>query len=110
MCRQIARPGGMKKDQVLEIMLDMEGTNTDGFGYGYVKDGNFISKKTSMSLTNILKKKSKNDFFGDAFSHNGWVLFHLRRASRGAVCINNSHPFISEKNLFCHNGTLNSDR
>lgn len=108
MCRMIAAPPGMKQGDVLDILLDMECQNKDGFGYGYVdaKTKNFVSKKSVMSLSEILSKKSKDDFFGNCFKHNGWVIFHMRKASRGAVNILNSHPFIGKNHIFCHNGTF----
>lgn len=105
----IAAPPGMKKGDILDTLLDMEGQNKDGFGFGFLdKNKKFQIKKTSMSLSEVLKKKSHADFFGKCFNHDGWVLFHMRKASRGAVCINNAHPFISKDTLFCHNGTLPS--
>lgn len=106
MCRQFAAPPGMKRGDILDILLDNEGSKTgDGFGLGYVKNGKFLVKKTVMPLSEILKKKSKDEFFGDCFKNDGWTLYHSRKASSNSdIKHNNCHPFIGDNNVFCHNG------
>lgn len=108
MCRLFAAPPGMKKGDVLDILQDMEGhRNTDGFGYGFVKNGEFFLRKTHHSLSKVLKKKKHKDFFHGCFDHDGWVLFHLRAASVGAVEVKNAHPFVINNNILgVHNGTF----
>lgn len=110
MCRQAAFiVNQFKKNDILDLLLDMEGSKTgDGMGYCYVVDNKFIYKKTSSSLSDILKKKSKLEWFGDCFNHNSWVVFHSRKASPGggAICSFNAHPFIGRDNAFVHNGFL----
>lgn len=108
MCRQAAFVvKNFKRNDILDILLDMEGPKTgDGFGFCFVKDGKFVSKKTSQTLSDVLKKKHKQDWFKEAFSHDSWVIFHSRNASPGGggVCSVNAHPFIGQSNALVHNG------
>ena len=61
MCRMAAFVAKeFKKNDILDMLLDMEGARTgDGVGYALVSEGKFIYKKTTLSLTEILKKKIK---------------------------------------------------
>jgi glutamine amidotransferase len=34
------------------------------------------------------------------------LLAHMRKASEGSRCVENSHPFICNEWIFCHNGTI----
>ena len=110
MCRMAAFVAKeFKKNDILDMLLDMEGARTgDGVGYALVSEGKFIYKKTTLSLTEILKKKSKSEWFGDCFNHNSWVIFHSRKASPGGggICSVNAHPFMGRDNAFMHNGLL----
>jgi len=103
-------PSHMSKNDILDMLIDLQGgkKNSEGFGYGYVKEGKFVYNKTHLSLEEILKHKNKKNFFGNCFNHNSWVLFHLRAASRGGVCAVNSHPHEVGNWLICHNGTAKS--
>ena len=109
MCRLAVFPVNLiSKGDILDILQDMEGVRTGhGFGYGFVREDQFISRKTSLPLSEILKKKSYKDFFGDCFNHDGLVMFHSRKASHGEVSYRNCHPFESKNYLFMHNGSFN---
>lgn len=108
MCRQAAffMPT-MSKADILDILMDMQKgkKNDDGFGFGYVKNGHFVYNKTTLSLEEVLKRKSKKDFFRDCFKHDSWAIFHLRAASVGCIHTGNSHPHEVENFLVTHNGT-----
>lgn len=104
MCRLIAVPPNTKQDQFIELMSELERGNRHGFGVGFVEDKKFVVKKTSLSLTEILK--TKKDFLDDVFPNKSWVLGHCRYATRGAICAKNSHPFTGEKMMLVHNGTF----
>lgn len=109
MCRQIAAiPTHFSKNDLLDLLQDMEGYRTgDGFGFGFVLNGEFHIKKSILTLGDILKRKGVyKDFFGDVFDHNSWVIFHHRKVSVGAACRKNNHPFICDNFMGCHNGTL----
>lgn len=106
MCRLMAACPGMKRNDVLDLIQDMLGTNTDGFGFGYLGDkGEFVIQKTNLSLEESLKKKSSKNFI--SWPEDRWVIFHIRRASVGAVCYRNAHPFlINNQFIGCHNGSF----
>ena len=102
MCRQLSISPGTKRNEALEILLEMESGNSDGFGYGYVQDGKFSIFKSPLSLSSLLKRKVP------ILSHlphsNGYTIAHLRARSCGEVSKANSHPFETDKYLICHNG------
>lgn len=107
----MAVPPGMKRNEAMDLMQDMIGTNPgnrDGFGFGYLGDkGEFIVKKTCLGLDEVLKKKSAKDFIN--WPEDRWVIAHIRRASVGAVCDRNAHPFIINNQFIgCHNGSYKS--
>lgn len=105
MCRLMAVPPQMSRGDVLDILLDMETRNTDGFGFAYVKDKKFIANKTRNSLSKSLKKKGKDNIFASfPEQRKGWAILHLRAASQGDVSTRNAHPFLSENYAFVHNG------
>lgn len=110
MCRLASFiPSEMSKDDILSLLIDMQGQNLDGFGFGYLHNDKFLVKKTHLSLTEVLTKKSKWDFFGDCFKHNSHVIFHLRKSSCGPITTNSAHPFIINNQFIgCHNGSYKS--
>ena len=96
---------GVTREDALDILLDMEDSNTDGFGFGYVVNGQFHGQKWKKSLTKVLRDKRNKVFEhlkdGD---FSGWTLAHVRAASKGIICKANSHPFVVGNYLGVHNG------
>lgn len=108
MCRLMAVPAQMKRGDVLDILLDMESRNTDGFGFAYTQDGHFVLNKTAASLTESLKRKSSKYNIWNNFPNKrkGWTIFHMRAATHGEVCAKNSHPFVAGNTAWVHNGVF----
>ena len=107
MCRIFAASDKMKKKDILELLLDMESRNTDGFGFAYTENKKLIVYKTKNSLSDSLKKKGKNNIF-DFFpeKRKGWAIFHLRAATHGNISVRNAHPFVSTNYAWVHNGVF----
>lgn len=104
MCRLAILNPGIAKDEALDILLNMEGCNRDGFGLSYVKDGKIIINKWGLSFSEVLKRKYNPLGF---LPHNGWVMVHQRASTHGYVCKNNSHPFIINNEFaWMHNGVF----
>jgi predicted glutamine amidotransferase len=113
MCRLASFPKNFNRLEALDILLEFEKNNTDGFGYTYLDENNqFVTKKWALSLSTLLKRKYP------ILSHMphslGWTICHLRAASCGIVRKENSHPFeVSGKEgdwAICHNGHFGDHR
>lgn len=108
MCRLIAIPSYFNRNDALDIMLDFEANNKDGFGFGYVQNKNFVTNKWAKSLSSLLKNKNNKileHLRGGKFE--GYTVCHLRAASVGSVKKCNAHGFIIGNNFCVHNGTYN---
>jgi predicted glutamine amidotransferase len=75
--------------------------NPDGWGFAY----------SHQNKINLIKSASPafadKSFITEAKKIKSNLLFaHVRRKSHGKVHIENSHPFISDKWLFMHNGNI----
>lgn len=111
MCRLAAFPPGTERNEALAVLLNMERGNIDGTGSCYINaDGKFVIRKWARSLSYCLKR----DFpFLDHMPHKGWTIVHLRAASHGGNCKENTHPFLvgdspNDPNwAICHNGIWN---
>jgi predicted glutamine amidotransferase len=105
MCRLSAFPPGFKRLDAIDILLDFEKQNTDGTGFVFIRDGKFIVNKWVRSLSYLLKRGYP---VLTNMPHNGWTLAHLRAASHGGNCKENTHPFIIDnKWAVIHNGIFN---
>lgn len=100
MCRQSCFPPGFPREEALEILLEMETGNTDGTGSVYIQDGKFIVNKWAKPLSKVLARNS----FLSHMPYDGWTVAHLRAASQGAICQQNTHPFVVGKWAVTHNG------
>lgn len=80
----------------------MEAGNTDGFGYAYVKDGDFVMEKWALPLSVLLKR---NYPILTHLPYDGWTIAHSRAMSCGVVRRENSHPFVCGDIAGVHNGT-----
>lgn len=99
----MALPPGITKNEALDILLSMEGCNKDGTGVGFVRNGDFVLRKSIRTASYLAKK---NPAFLDHLPHPGWTIVHIRAASVSGIIANvNVHPFIAGNNCVCHNGT-----
>ncbi len=101
MCRLAAFPPNFPRFKALEILLDFEGRNTDGFGSVFVRDNEFVVDKAPKGLSDALK--AKHPFLAH-MPYNGWTVAHLRAASHGCNAKRNTHPFIVDDMAVVHNG------
>lgn len=108
MCRLMAIPPAMSRNDALDIILDMESKNTDGFGFAFTSKGKIHSFKTADSVSDCIKKIKKSDNILRYFptERNGWLILHIRNATHGAVSSRNAHPFVLGDIAMVHNGTL----
>lgn len=104
MCRQACFPKGFKRNDAIDILLDMEKFNTDGVGYCYLKNGEFVVRKWTKSLSKVLRREK--NFLNDIRDAEGYTLVHLRAASHGCIHYDNTHPFITNSGDYAimHNG------
>ena len=105
MCRIAILPPGTNRKEAFSILGEMLGDNLDGTGEVFVRDGKFVVNKYQQSLEKVVRKGRP---FLNHLPHNGFTLVHVRKASCGHICKENSHPFISLDGSIAvvHNGTL----
>lgn len=101
MCQIIIKPKGLLTN--IENLDRAKETNKDGFGVMWYDDevGKMMTYKTlDYTLFKDIIINTVRDFS---------AVIHLRYASKGAVTLDNVHPFETSKGAFlCHNGTLSS--
>ena len=100
----MARPENFDMGDTLDILLDMERNNIDGFGFVYLRDGEFVVRKWPRALHKVLKRDKR--CLDELKNVKGWTLFHMRAASHGCNCDENTHPFITPSGNYSiiHNG------
>lgn len=101
MCRIGVFPPGTTKISALRMMYRQRGSNSDGIGSVYVKDGKFVVNKTEKSISDAVKAGIP---IFDHMPHDGWTIVHLRAASIGDVTVENAHPFVKGSWAVAHNG------
>lgn len=101
MCRIAAFPPGFSRDEAIEILANFENKNTDGTGSAYIKDGKFVIEKWARPFSSVIKRKP---FLTHMPYNDGWTIVHLRAASHGGNCKENTHPFVVGPWAFIHNG------
>lgn len=106
MCRQIAIPPGTTRKQALNILLEMEGCNTDGTGYAYVKNGKFHLYKSVRTASQLAKVPT----FLDHLPYKGYTIAHIRAKTHGSISRENTHPFVAGNNCVSHNGVWSDHR
>jgi predicted glutamine amidotransferase len=108
MCRLAAfYSGSIKRNDILDILLDMENRGTDGIGECHIESKKFVINKYPIALSKLLKRKHVGDDFLSHFNdkdYRGWTIVHLRAATHGSVCKNNTHPWNVGNYAVCHNG------
>lgn len=100
MCRLAAFPPGFSRNEALSILANFEGGNTDGTGSAYVRDGQLIVDRWAKPFSKVVRNKPLLAHM----PYNGWTIAHLRAASHGAPCRENTHPFVVGPWAFIHNG------
>ncbi len=77
----------------------------DGWGLATIRDNHFqITKSIQPIFNDALTEATAN-------TKTNFALLHVRAASIGSICLENTHPFYSktesgEEVVFCHNGTI----
>lgn len=106
MCRLAAFNAGIKQNDAIDILVDMQGKNEDGVGECHIENGKFVINKYPDSLEKILKHRStKKTFLKHLSKPNGWTIVHMRGASPGmSICKSNTHPWNAGNFAVCHNG------
>ena len=75
--------------------------NPHGIGFSYAVGNDIITIKSEKNANKFWDEKlSRSPIRSDA------AIFHVRYASVGSVCKENSHPISNEKWTLAHNGTL----
>jgi len=72
--------------------------NSDGFGV-FNEDREVYKSKDALDFDDIQKIVEK-------YKDSRFIVLHLRLATQGAVCFQNSHPFKHRRNLLVHNGSV----
>ncbi len=79
--------------------------HTDGWGFAvYNPDSSLLVKKDPSSAFENPAYRAFCDVIG--LVNPVLVLGHLRKASRGSVALENTHPYSFGQYSFCHNGTI----
>ena len=107
MCRLAAFNGGIAKADIIDILVDMQGTNGDGIGSCHIENGRFVINKFPIGLQKLLTSKKERGAFLSHIDkkHSGWTIIHMRGASPDmSVCKSNTHPWDVGDFAVCHNG------
>lgn len=100
MCRHALLPPGTSRQEALELLRPYAPSNKDGFGYGYVRAGKFVTFHDPKGYWHAIRNGALNDLPEDS-----WTIAHLRKASEGSISIQNTHPFVHGDYMVSHNGT-----
>ena len=106
MCRLAAFPPFFSKKLAYDILKRMEGSNKDGTGSVYVKDGQFIVNKLPVPLDEAIVKIPLLDHM----PYDGWTVVHMRAATHGGNEVCNTHPFIKGSWAVVHNGVWSDNK
>lgn len=107
----MAIPPSMNLNDAIDVMLDMEKQNTDGFGFAFARNGKIIHHKSKLSLTKCIQSgDNRNITRFLPKKREGWIILHIRNATHGKISARNSHPFLAGDYAMVHNGTLKNDK
>jgi predicted glutamine amidotransferase len=118
MCRMLAivpRPGEFVKPEVVRefrklatcgLVLGAKPGHTDGWGIVAWKGGApfYFGREARDASTDPAFDTACRAMLSEKVSSP--LIAHLRKASKGAINQNNTHPFISGEWAFAHNGTI----
>jgi len=92
-----------KKTDLLKLELQAAwNNNPHGAGFSYVSDGRARIVKGLMKYDDMVGALS-------ACKYRGLISLHLRYATHGRVCVNNTHPFkVGRFEALAHNGVLSA--
>jgi len=107
MCRLAAFPPNFARADAIEILKNFENNNVDGTGAAWIEDGKFVVEKYPKPLSKVLHRHRS---FLDHMPHNGWTIAHLRAASHGNISGVNTHPFVANNFVVCHNGVFSEHK
>jgi len=93
---------GAQNALIRQSLRDERGeSNPDGWGLGfYVRAEPCVEREVSPAYESAEFRREA------AMIHSRGVLAHVRRATVGHVCLENTHPFRSDAWLLAHNGTI----
>jgi predicted glutamine amidotransferase len=75
--------------------------NSDGFGV-FNEERQVYKSEEALSFEDI-------EEIVERYKNSRFIVLHLRLATQGAVCFENSHPFQHRKNLLVHNGSVSPE-
>jgi glutamine amidotransferase len=108
MCRLLGvvslapRSFGLLLDEAPRSMAILSEKHRDGWGIAARQRGRGWTLRRS-----LLRAGDDDTFHGLAAATLGEVLIaHVRQRTRGAVRLENTHPFLSSRWVFAHNGTI----
>jgi predicted glutamine amidotransferase len=119
MCRLIAIINQENNKEVADLVLrefgalsksgvvppNTDAGHKDGWGIAAYKKGDLVLvKKDPMSAADDAEYQTAMAQVREIGSD--LILGHLRKASRGAIALENTQPYAFDKYTFCHNGTL----
>jgi len=76
----------------------------DGWGIVSIRDQIKVEGKSPHDATESVEFQRCARDLGNNFS--GILFAHLRKASRGSINLENTHPFVNDPYIFMHNGTV----
>lgn len=85
-------------EKLLQTALNAADRNSDGFGI-------FNDKKQTFKTAKKLKNGHIPNIVNE-YANSKFVVVHLRLATNGSVCQENSHPFTHNNNIMVHNGVV----
>lgn len=116
MCRMmgIVAPHGIEPELLARFRSQARGHvpdgdspgHADGWGIAYYEGGRpeYAGRSTGDALTDPLYPAAVEEL--RKRRPTGPVLAHVRKASAGALTVDDTHPFVSGRWSFCHNGTV----
>ncbi len=95
------------KKLISQLMYISIFRGSDGSGLFVVDNhGDLISVKGGMPSYFFVNTKEFQDQMDNAYKNGKFIIGHVRAATNGAVCDENSHPFVFDKFAMVHNGVI----
>lgn len=125
MCRMLLAIGNVQLPQIADAIKQMaldqtylhERNEKEGVGSRLHKDGwgiAFLNHQNEFSIHRATEAIFNDTLTSSLPNNTRLALLHVRAASVGNICLENTHPFYyQDKNgreyLFCHNGTIREE-